>query len=388
MQTPSIIKSSSQLTRTAASPDRPRILLLGPARGAVSGVSTHVNQLFDSPLAQQFRLSHFQVGSEGRSQGRVGTVLRLITSPFAFAARLARLRPRIVHINTSFEPKGYWRDIVYLALAKLARRKVLYQVHGGELPGKFFAGHRARSALLRRVLSWPDAVVLLAGSEMDAYRAFAPQARLTRIANAVALPDVDLRAERYQTPRALEMAYLGRLAANKGIFETIEAVRILRARGVEARLTIAGSGAALVAIREAIAAARLEGEVRIAGAVFGEAKQRLWERTHVFAFPTYHHEGLPYALLEAMACGAVPVISPVGAIPDVMQEGVHGLFVPPHAPQAMADALQRLAEDRALLHRLALAGRARIVEQYSVARLAEEFADVYARLAGLRLSRT
>jgi glycosyltransferase involved in cell wall biosynthesis len=305
----------------------------------------------------------------------------MVISPFAFALCLLRSRPQIVHINTSFEPKGYWRDIVYLGVAKALGRKVVYQVHGGALPQEFFGRNRVLRALLRRILCWPDVVVLLAHSEMAAYRAFAPKARLTRIANAVSLCNADLSPGRYLTTRPLEVVYLGRLAATKGIFESIEAVRILRDRGIETRLTLAGSGSAQAAACRAIETAGLGDRVRVIAPVFGTDKQRLWQQADVFVFPTYHREGLPYALLEAMACGAVPVASPVGAIPDVMQHEVHGLFVPAHESQAVAAALERLANDRPLLHRLALAARKRVVDQYSVARLAEEFAGVYAKLA-------
>jgi glycosyltransferase involved in cell wall biosynthesis len=99
----------------------------------------------------------------------------------------------------------------------------------------------------------------------------------------------------------------------------------------------------------------------------------------VLAFPT-HGEGLPYALLESMAAGAVPVISPVGGIPDVMQDQVHGVFVPPRNPRALADALERLHHDRASLQRMAVAGRQRIVEQYSVSRMTADFQHLYASL--------
>ncbi len=358
-----------------------RVLLLGPMRGAVSGVSTHLNQLFESGLSDRFHLLQFQVGSEGHAQGPAGTLLRLLIGPLAFVACLIRLRPRIVHINTSLEPKSYWRDIVFLAVAKAMRRKVVYQVHGGALPAEFFAGNRLLTALLRAILSWPDAVVLLARSELAAYGDFVPRARLVRVANAIAPVEADVRAERYKENRPLRVVYLGRLAADKGIFETIEAVRILRERGMVVNLTIAGSGPAGEDIVRAIEAGRLGDQTHIAGAVFGSAKLQLWREADVFAFPTYHREGLPYALLEAMANGAVPVISPVGATPDVMQDGVHGLIVPPHDPPAVAQALERLANDRLLLYRLALAARARIVDQYSVARMAGEFAALYASLA-------
>ena len=355
------------------------VLLLGPALTAVSGVSTHLNQLLASPLAGHFRFRHFQVGSEGRRESRAGLVGRMIISPFSLAARLLWWRPRIVHLNTSFEPKGYWRDLIYLVVAKTLRRRVVYQIHGGAPPGEFFARSRVLSSLLRRVLAWPDVVVLLAEREVAAYQAFAPRARLTSIANAVAIHDADLRPERYRARRALEIVYLGRLAANKGIFESIEAVKILRERGVEVRLTLVGDGSAAAGARAAISAAGLAEHVKVLAPVFGSAKQRLWQQADVLAFPSYA-ESLPYTLLEAMSAGAVPVASPVGAIPDVMQHEVHGLLVPPRDPPALADALERLARDRAFLHRLAVAARARVVEHFSVVRQAEEFATMYASL--------
>jgi len=355
------------------------VLLLGPALTAVSGVSTHVNHLLESPLSGHFGLRHFQVGSEGRNESRAGVAVRMLTSPFALAACLVRLHPRIVHLNTSFVPRGYWRDVIYLAVAKALRRKVVYQIHGGAQPADLFARSTALTKLLRRVLSWPDVIVVLSQSDLAAYQAFAPRVRLVRIANAVPIYDADLRTERYRADRPLEIVYLGRLAADKGIFESIEAVGILRDRGIEVRLTLVGSGNAASAALRAIAAAGLGERIKLLPPIFGAAKQQVWQQAHVFAFPS-QREGLPYSLLEAMSAGAVPVVSAVGAIPDVMQHEVHGLFVPTRNPHALADALERLAHDRVLLHRLAVASRARIVEQYSVMRLAEDFATVYASL--------
>jgi len=357
----------------------PTVMLLGPARSAVSGVSTHLNLLFESALSRRFRLVQFQVGSEGRTPGLLRTVVRLAISPFAFSAALLRFRPHIVHINTSLVPKSYWRDLVYLAVAKAARCKVVYQVHGGALPGEFFPGNRGLTALLRRVLSWPDAVVLLARSEMAAYAEFSPRARLVRIANAVSPGETERHAELTAEHWPLRVVYMGRLAAEKGVLETVEAVRILRDRGIDVSLTIAGSGSAEHEIAQAIAARGLGDRAALVGAVFGSAKQQLWRQADVLALPTAA-EGLPYALLEAMAGGVVPVVSPVGAIPDVVQDEVNGLWVPARDALALAHALERLAKERPLLHRLALAARLRIVNHYSLVRMAEEFDALYARL--------
>jgi glycosyltransferase involved in cell wall biosynthesis len=311
----------------------------------------------------------------------LGRLWRTVTSPLDFTARLFRDRPKIVHINTSLEQKSYWRDLAYLAVAKILRRKIVYQVHGGALPQDFFSDSRVLTALLRRVLCCPDVVVLLSRSEMTAYRQFVPNVRLELIANAIEVPAANVAAGRYAGHAPLEVVYVGRLADDKGVFEIVEAARILHDRGVEMHFSFAGKGPAEAQLRAAIDAADLGGSVTLLGGVFGAAKQELWERSSVFAFPTYHREGLPYALLESMASGAVPVISPVGAIPDVMQHEVQGLFVSSQNPPALADALERLDDDRGLLLRLAIAGRTRVVEGYSVTRLAAEFHQLYSSLA-------
>jgi len=353
-----------------------RVLVLGPARWAPSGVATHVNRLFESNLAAEFSLAHFQVGSEGRGESRVGALIRLMTSPLTFAARLVRVRPRIVHINTSFDLKGYWRDVVYFVIAKALRRRVVYQIHGGALPADFFPRSRMLTWFLRRMLSWSDAVVVLATCQLPAYREFAPRARLVRIANGVPACAAELRAERYLADRALETVYVGRLVASKGILEAVDAVALLRKRNVLVRLTIAGSGPAEGQIRQAIASAQLEDCVRLSGAVFGEAKEQLWRAAHVFVLAT-HREGLPYALLESMACGVVPIVSPVGGIPDVVQDEVQGFLIPNRSPTALADALERLAKDRSRLYRMALAAQAQVTRNYSMSRVEEEFKSLY-----------
>ena len=358
---------------------RPHILVLGPARTAVSGVSTHLNHLFDSPLSDRFRLSQYQVGGEDRVEGKIGALLRVLTSPFDLTARLLRDRPSILHINTSFHPRSYWRDLAYLATAKILRVKVVYQVHGGPFPREFFASSPVLTALLRRILFWPDVVVLLSTFHMKAYGDFAPGANLVMLAYGVEVQDVDLNFERYAADRPLEVVNIGRLLEAKGVFDIVEAVRILRSRDIHVRLRFVGSGPAEPTLRRMITETALGDRITLLDPVFGAAKHELWGSAHVLALPTYS-EGLPLALLESMSAGAVPVITPVGGIPDVVRDRVHGLFVAPRSPIEVADALQQLHEDRESLWRMALAGRQRIVEQYSVTRFTSEFQRLYATL--------
>lgn len=357
---------------------RARILLCGPSRDSVSGVATHLNQLFASDLARAYALSHFQVGSEGRNEGTTGKLLRLATSPVFLLLRILRERPDILHLNTSMDPKAYWRDLVYLLVARLARLRVVYQVHGGALPDEFFGDSPVLRALLRWSLNLPDAIVLLASVELVAYREFGAGRALRVIPNAVDLDEyADNRpAIRYAGP--VRLGYIGRLADNKGVMETIRALSILRQAGLEnLRLRIAGSGPFEQSLREAVEDLGLELSVDFIGPVFGAEKVRFWHETDLFVFPTYHREGQPYAVLEALASGTPVVATRVGGIGDVIENGVQGILLEGHSSDAVAGAIRELVADPGRLRRMHVAALDRARKHYGLERLARQFDELY-----------
>mgnify|MGYP003596562091 CR=1 FL=1 len=71
----------------------PSLLMLGPDLNAVSGISTHLNQLIGSSVGQRFRWRHFQVGSEGRRESPAQKLVRMVVSPLQFAARRWTMKP-------------------------------------------------------------------------------------------------------------------------------------------------------------------------------------------------------------------------------------------------------------------------------------------------------
>ena len=360
---------------------RHTVLLLGPSREAISGVTTHLNALFGSRLASLFGLVHFQVGSEGRKENAFTKLLRFVVSPFALAAAILRHDADIVHVNTSLNAKAYWRDLVYVLIAKLCGARVVYQVHGGAL-GAFAAG---KKPFVRWAARWPDVVVVLSQAERDAWRALAPTQLVEALPNGIDGSPYQ-RYNRKSTD-ILRLIYVGRLAPAKGLDETIEGLRLAKARGIAARLVIAGTGPEEARLRGLVRAASLNNEVTFAGAAYGDDKARLLAEADVLMLPSYS-EGLPYSLLEAMAAGVVPVVTPVGAIPDVVKEGEHGVLVPAKDPAGIAAALARLSADRMALARMGAACRKRVSSAYSIERVAKDFAELYWGLCATRAPHT
>lgn len=370
----------------ADEPQSPVVLVLGPHRAAMSGVSTHLNLLFDSDLARRFRLKHFQVGSEGRQENAVSRLARLLTSPFALAATLLAERVDIVHLNTSLNRKAYWRDLAYMLVARLLGIRVLYQVHGGDLPAQFSAGSAVLPPLLRATLRLPAVIIVLAQCELEAYRCFVPGCPVRLLANGIDhLPYARLNDRPPTGPAGLRLLYIGRLARDKGLFEALHGLRLARLQGADAQLTIAGGGPDEAGLRQLVQELSLERAVSFVGPAFGEAKLALLGRVDALLLPSYA-EGLPYALLECMAAGVPAITTPVGAIPDVVVDGRHGLLVAPRDIHAIAKAITRLAADPGRLAEMSKECRQRIAGGYSLQRLVGDFSRLYSELGGPRRS--
>jgi glycosyltransferase involved in cell wall biosynthesis len=358
---------------------RQRVLITGPSLDAVSGVSTHLRQLLDSRLAQDFELMQFQVGSEGRNEWPIAKLPRLVASFFEFAAVLMRRRPDLVHLNPSIDLKSFWRDLVYLLIAKISGQKVIFQVHGGETPFEFF-----RSGFLQRFLKWvlslPNAVVVLGEVEREAYERFCNFKRLAVIPNAIDVGPYMVR-EKLWSSGAVKLVYIGRLIADKGVFETLDALEALLHRDSgrlhSCRFVVAGSGPADEALRKRANSKLLSGHVEFIGPIFGDEKVEFWQQADIFVFPTYHREGLPYTILESLASGTPLITTRAGNIPDAVEHGIHGLLVKPRSSNAVAEAIDQLLTNPSILQQMSTNCRRTARDRFAVDRLAGDLSTLY-----------
>jgi len=237
---------------------------------------------------------------------------------------------------------------------------------------------------MRRMLRWPDALVVLSREQLDAFRAAAPDQAVELVPNGIdCAPYLRYNRAAAEAASPLRLIYIGRLVAGKGLLETLEGLRIARANGVQARLVIAGNGPEEPRLRQYAREAGLARDVSFVGAAWGEQKAQLLAQADALALASYT-EGLPYSLLEAMAAGVVPIVTPVGAIPDVVADGEHGFLVAPCDAPAIAQAIARLAADRMLLARMSAACRKHVGAAYSIERVARDFSQLYWGLCAAR----
>ena len=179
-------------------------------------------------------------------------------------------------------------------------------------------------------------------------------------------------------PGALHLLTVARLVPGKGHALLLEALRLLRSRGVLVEATFVGEGPERHGLEELAGALGVADRVRFAGAVGQDELPRWYERADAFCLPTLA-EGLGVVLLEAMAAGLPVVSTRVMGVPEVVEEESTGLLVAPGRADELADALERLAASPELRERMGRHGRLRVEREFDLDAAAARLADLFER---------
>ncbi|CAN91195.1 glycosyltransferase [Sorangium cellulosum So ce56] len=372
-----------------------RVALWGPLPPPAGGITRWMRNYLDAAAAAGIEAdvidtSPRAASSDPTSRLRPARVVRAGEALAALHRLLARRRPDVVHLCTTL----FWATARDGPAVELCRRAGVPAVLHLRLSPQIIAWHRAlpwpaRQAV-RAVLGRATAVITLS-EELRCYvQALVPGGRVLRIANPVDT-DVFHPAAAPRSPgQPLRVLFAGLVTPQKGVLELARAV--LAVGGLT--LALAGprdaGGAAGPSRRldEALAELERQGRLSLLGEVPEGAMPAVYRDADVFCLPS-HGEGLPNALLEAMASGLPCVVTPVGAVPEVIQGegGRVALLVAPRDEDALRGALRSLRDDPSLRAQLGEAARRRAVRRYASRTIMAEYAALYAQLAAADASR-
>jgi glycosyltransferase involved in cell wall biosynthesis len=216
----------------------------------------------------------------------------------------------------------------------------------------------ARQALLTAEQPRPETVLVLEnGVDLDRFRTVPPQA-----ARLAAAPRIGVVAN---------------LRPVKGLDVFVRAAALVHTRHPQAVFTVAGEGELRKALEQQAAAAGLAEHFSLPGSVVDVPDFLAGLDVAVLCS---HAEGMSNALLEYMAAGRAIVATRVGAAPELIADGVHGLLVPPGDAPKLAEAITRLLEDRELAQRLGAAAQRRAHQRYSREAMVRRFEEFYLSL--------
>jgi glycosyltransferase involved in cell wall biosynthesis len=184
-------------------------------------------------------------------------------------------------------------------------------------------------------------------------------------------------------PETFEIVCIGRLVSVKAQHVLIDAVQALKKRNRRVRLRLIGDGPDRLELERTVSERGLTDQVIFEGWRNQQEILELYREADIFALASFA-EGVPVALMEAMAMQIPCVATRITGIPELIRDGIDGLLVAPSNVEELTDALERLIEDPALRQELGTSGRIRVKEKYDLARNARRLANIF----GSRLKET
>ena len=195
--------------------------------------------------------------------------------------------------------------------------------------------------------------------------------------------DPEALLPRHAPPRAIpELVCIGRLVAEKGHRILLDALLLLRQQGISLRTTFVGDGPERAALEDFIAEHSLADSVTLLGALPHSAALERVRDADIFALSSFA-EGVPVALMEAMAFEVPCVSTTVAGIPELIRSGVDGILVPPANAAALAEALSRLAADPELRSSIGASARERVKAAYNLGSNHQTLAEIFKNRIGI-----
>ena len=358
-----------------------QVVIVGALPPPPHGVAMMTHHILDSPLRERFRFVHVDTsdarGVDNLGLFDLGNVWLALVHVTRFARAMAR-RPKLAYVPLSRNRFGFLRDAQFLLLARAFRVPTVIHLHARGFD-EFYAGERiAVRALIRASLKGVRSAIVLGESRRHEFDGLVPSDRVHVIPNGI--PDI-LFAPRVSPGSGCTVLHLTTLSRAKGTFDVLEAARRTRRTCPGARFALAGPWLSPEERDEALVFIRdhgLEERVTLTGTVSGEAKTALFADADLMLFPTrYPYEAHPLVVLESMAARIPVVASRLGCIPEMIENGVHGLLVPPDDVNALVAGLETALGDPEWRRSAGNRARERYESAFTLDRFTDELESVW-----------
>ena len=181
-----------------------------------------------------------------------------------------------------------------------------------------------------------------------------------------------------ESPKCINILFMEWIDKEKGVFELLDAIKALVQRPEKARVSLCmlGEGAAFAEVNAYVKSNSLQQYVRLPGWINAARKVSYFRDAHIFVLPSYM-EGMPNAVIEAMASGLPVVATNVGAVSEMIQTGENGIVINPRSWQEIFSALELLMGDAGLRYKLGQAAWKDASKKYN----ADQAVDSLIRIA-------
>ncbi|UCG93706.1 MAG: glycosyltransferase family 4 protein [Candidatus Aerophobus sp.] len=364
-----------------------KVVILGAYPPATGGIATNIQNLLKSPLGERFTLLKFRTmskkcGTSEYYQEKIFTKIgRVILDLLLYLFFLQKESPQIVHINTSLGIWAFWRDSIYLLISKMFRKKVLFQIHGGKLNEFWSRSCSLTKVLIRQIFKMPELIAVLSSVQRKPFAEIGLAKKVKVVPNTVDISRYNNRGNcrtKFGIPeKCIVVLFVASLFnKEKGVMELLKAIPLVTKKYEKVLFIFVGGGKEEHSMLEFCQKEKLEKYVKFTGYLHNDTLIQILKSSDIFTLPSYR-EGLPLVILEAMAAGLPIVATPVGAIPEFVNNGENGFLVKSMDHIWLAEKIGWLIGNGELRKKIGNNNIKKIREDYDSKIVATIFEDIY-----------
>lgn len=349
-----------------------RILVLGPDVHSKGGMATVIQNCIQSDkLNAEYDIVNYPTYRGGNALSRG---VFSLSQYLKFSGEL--LQYDIYHIHLC-SGTSTWRKLGYLHKIKDKQRVILH-VHGARYHLFYDKCSARKQQKIREAFQSVGQVVVLSEEWRKWFvdRQICPENNLTVLHNAVPVPK---NIERnYQGGNVL---FMGRMGERKSPDTLLKAAKIVLSQHPDARFVFGGDGEVEI-YKQMAQQMGIENSCQFLGWVSGTAQEEAYRNAEFFCLPS-KNEGMPMSVLEAMSFGAIPLATPVGGVPQVIDDGKNGFVFEIGDFERVAEILNNLMDDSTQAKNIGIKARQTICNRFSIDVFSEKLIELYKHLLEL-----
>lgn len=311
-----------------------KILMIGPDIELVpGGMSSVVKNYLESELSSKVNITYLPSNIEAKLIPKICFTLS------SYIEYLKQVKKNdLVHIHMA-ERGSFYRKSIFVLLSKIFKRKIIVHFHGAEFDKFYYKQSNVMGKkYINFILDQVDLNIALGKEWEEKIRKYS-MTDVIVLNNAVYTNKENLFNNENKC-----ITLLGRLEERKGIFDLLDIADEIIEYDNSIEIVLAGDGN-LNKVREVIKTKKYKNNIKVLGWIDKVEREKLLTNSLIFTLPSYN-EGMPMAILEAMSFGLPLVVSNVGGIPSVVEEGENGYLINPGDKEALKTSIMKLLKEK------------------------------------------
>jgi len=344
--------------------NKKNIVYMAPTPPPYMGPSIATQTILNSRFIDEFHVIHIDT-ADRRPLSNIGKID--ITNVYLALKHYCVLLHKVlfskvdlVYIPISQTAVGFLRDIPFIVLSKLFKKKVILHLRGGYFREFYNSSGRVMKYIIEKTLLKIDRMIVLGECLKALFDGLIPEEKLSVVPNGA---DLSFDVGGHNTPRKeyITILFLSNLIESKGFKDVLYSVRNVIHKHDNVRYKFAGDwrrNEDKLECEDYIKRENIHDYVEFVGTVTGIQKVQLFHDTDIFVFPTYYPmEGHPWVIVEALASGLPIITTNQGCIRESVIHGENGYIIPHRSPKAIAERTVQLVENPILRKKMGLKSR-------------------------------